>query len=40
MKGDSYITGMWYINLVCFFSNKTMRITKIHLGHRVGKYDP
>ena len=23
-----------------FFSTKTIRITKIHFGHRVGKYDP
>ena len=31
---------MWYINLVYFFSTKTMRITKIYFGHCVGKYDP
>ena len=31
---------MSYINLVCFFSTKTMRITKIYFGHCVGKYDP
>ena len=31
---------MWYINLVCFFSTKTMRIAEIHFGHCVGKYDP
>ena len=31
---------MWYINLVYFFSTKTMRIAKIHFGHCVGKYDP
>ena len=30
---------MWYINLVYFFSTKTMRITKILFGHCVGKYD-
>ena len=26
--------GMRYINLVCFFSTKTMRIMKIHFEHR------
>ena len=26
--GYWYNHGMWYINLVCFFSTKTMRITK------------
>ena len=30
---------MWYINLVCFFSTKTMRIVKIHFGYLVGKYN-
>ena len=29
-----------YINLVCFFSTKTMGIMKIHFRDRVGKYDP
>ena len=37
---DIYNHGMWYINLVYFFSTKTMRITKIHFGHCVGRYDP
>ena len=33
-----YNHGMWYINLVCFFSAKTMGIIKIYFGHCVGKY--
>merc|ERR1712102_118082 len=28
------------MNLMYFFSTKTMRITKVHFGHCVGKYDP
>ena len=31
---------MWNINLVCFFSTKTMGIINIHFGHCVGKYGP
>ena len=38
--GYWYNHGMWYINLVCFFSTKTMRMKKIHFRHRVRKYDP
>ena len=35
-----YNHGMWNINVVCFFSTKTMGIIKIHFGHYVGKYSP
>ena len=35
-----YNHGMWYINLVCFFSTKTMGIIKIHFGQCVGRYGP
>ena len=35
-----YNYGMWYINLVCFFSTKKMGIIKIHFWHCAGKMQP